>query len=213
MKNLDSSLLPHAGRHSALSMCVLPVPTLPINTRSSRRSRKTSDSRSSMSVYLATVLRLSRSLRAISARGTPLRVHRAYIISRIQEHGHLLHPSRVVSPKHAPGTTIRRGRVPGPRGRGPHVETAHFSVHALLRSRCSIGPVHIALQYRVALLRLRKRVELLQHTAGSSCAQFLLRGHAALLPADEVVRAELTQLRRNLFRPPELFDRTCVLSR
>ena len=49
----------------------------------------------------------------------PLRIHRAYIISHIQGHGHLLHPSRAVSPKHAPGTTIRRGRAPGPRGARP----------------------------------------------------------------------------------------------
>ena len=42
----------------------------------------------------------------------PFRVHRAYIIPYVQGHGHLLHPFRAVSPKHTPGTTIRRGPRP-----------------------------------------------------------------------------------------------------
>ena len=54
-------------------------------------------------------------------------------------------PFRTASPKHTLGTTIGRGRIPSPSGRGPHAET-DFLMHAFLRSRCSFEPVHIAHQ-------------------------------------------------------------------
>ena len=46
VKNRASSLRSQASTHSAEAMCVLPVPTSPISTRSSRRSRNPSEARS-----------------------------------------------------------------------------------------------------------------------------------------------------------------------
>ena len=48
VKKRASIFLSHASWHSALAMWVLPVPTSPISTKSSRRSRNDSESRSSL---------------------------------------------------------------------------------------------------------------------------------------------------------------------
>ena len=75
--------------------------------------------RSSMSAYLATVLRLRCSSRAISALGTPLAsIERiSFLTSRGTVISSIL-PGRS-SPKFAPGKTIRRGPRPWPPGTRP----------------------------------------------------------------------------------------------
>ena len=101
---------------------------------------------SAMSAYLATVLRLRRSLRAISARGTPAagRVRISLTSSRGTAVSSIL--PRRVRPKQPPGKTIRRGPRPRSRGRGPHDQTAQFLMHAQPNSRCTFGPLLIAHQ-------------------------------------------------------------------
>lgn len=92
---------------------------------------------SAISAYLATVLRLSLSLLAISARGTPaasiarisLTSSRGTVISSIL--------SGRVCPKPSPGKTIRRGPRPWFLGCGPHDQNAQF-----LMARCSNPGAH-----------------------------------------------------------------------
>lgn len=102
---------------------------------------------SAISAYLATVLRLSPSLLAISARGTPaasiarisLTSSRGTVISSIL--------SGRVCPKPSPGKTIRRGPRPWFLGCGPHDQNAQFLMRTVLKSRRSFGPVLIAHQH------------------------------------------------------------------
>ena len=102
---------------------------------------------SAISAYLATVLRLSPSLLAISARGTPaasitrmsLTSSRGTVISSIL--------SGRVRPKPSPGKTIRRGPRPWFLGCGPHDQNAQFLMRTVLKSRRSFGPILIAHQH------------------------------------------------------------------
>lgn len=102
---------------------------------------------SAISAYLATVLRLSPSLLAISARGTP--AASITLISLTSSRGTVISSilSGRVRPKPSPGKTIRRGPRPWFLGCGPHDQNAQFLMRTVLKSRRSFGPILIAHQH------------------------------------------------------------------
>ena len=96
---------------------------------------------SSVPAYFATVLRLTPSLIAISARGTlSASIDRiSFIMSRGTAISSIL-PGRARQSLR-PGTPCGEGRAPGPRGGGPHALSAQFSMTTMLKKRWPFGPV------------------------------------------------------------------------
>ena len=96
---------------------------------------------SSMSAYFATVLRLTPSLLAISARGTPpASIDRiSFITSRGTVISSIL-PGRARQSLR-PGTPYGEGRAPGPGERGPRALSAQFSMTTMLKKRRPFGPL------------------------------------------------------------------------
>ena len=90
---------------------------------------------SSVSACFATVLRLTPSLLAISARGTlSASIDRiSFLMSRGTVTSSIL-PGRARQSLR-PGTPYGEGRAPGPRGRGPRALSAQFSMTAMLKKR------------------------------------------------------------------------------
>lgn len=107
---------------------------------------------------LAKEARVRQGLEEALARDSAASIARISLTSS-RGHGHLLHPSRAgpLLLKSPPGETIRRGPRPRSPGRGPHAHTAQFLMRAVLRSRCSFGPILIAHQHSISPRPARRR--------------------------------------------------------
>ena len=113
----------------------------PIRARAASLRRVAAGDMSPISAYLATVLRLTRSLLAISARGTPsASIERiSFLTSRGTVISSIL-PGRARQSRR-PGKRYGEGRAPGPPGRGPLAQTAQFlaNINSACRAAARCG--------------------------------------------------------------------------
>ena len=131
--------------------CAAPPGPTRARTRPAPRARRghastgagigAADDMSSMSAYFATVLRLTPSLLAISARGTPpASIDRiSFIMSRGTVISSIL-PGRARQSLR-PGTRCGESRAPDPSGRGSRALSAQFLMITALKKQRLFGPL------------------------------------------------------------------------